>query len=693
MNSRNHSPLQTPQPVLARVPARAALSLGALLALTLAGCGGSGSASVDAQAGAANEQALAASQPGDLVRYVQGKLRERDTQALSTPNLNLLRTPGTVLSLAPTAAAPTPARSGTTLQEAGVDEPDLLQSQGNHFYSLHPEAGGGRLQAHLRSADGSVTRVAQLALPIDSAVSVDLQGMVLSSDARALAVLSQRWLPMDDAEVCAVKCEPLSGLPFAPVWWRSSVTVQAVDVSTPAAAKLGERISIDGRLLDSRRIGDALYVVSSHLPRLPTDALPANATPAEREAAIARLRAVDLLPQMRRNGGPPSALLADTDCWTQPRNAAFDVNVITITVFDLKAATLNPVSRCFVGGSEALYMTQNNLYLATSRTANFPLMAALTFPIRYPDESKTDIHKFSLTGGRVAYRASGQVPGHLGWNSEMKALRMSEFGGDLRVLTYTGSVGWTAGPDAADAAAPPPSPAQLTVLRERATGVGSEQTLAAVASLPNAQRPAHIGKPGEQLHGVRFMGNRAYAVTFRVIDPLYVLDLSDPLDPQLAGTLEVPGFSDQLFALDAGLLLGVGRDTANGRPGGIKVALFDVQDAKAPRQLASHTLGALGSLSALDLSRHGINMLQQGGVVRVALPINLSVPDSLSWLHGLQRFEVDTQARTLKRLPMVGQAGSSPYHPVGLERSLQIGEQVYFLSQTPGLDSLAVYNW
>ena len=685
----------TAVPAAASAAARTTALLTLAAAFALAGCGGAGGGASNAEPTAtAQAQALALSQPGDLARYVQNKLRARDAQLVATPNISLDKVAGTVFSQSPSAAAPTPVRSGTLLQEAGVDEPDLLQSDGTHFYSLHPELAGGQLQAHVRAADGSVSRLATLALPVDKALSVDLQGMVLSSDARALAVLSQRWLPMEDTEVCAVKCEPLLGLPFAPVWWRSTVTVQRVDISTPAQAQLGERISIDGRLVDSRRIGDALYVVSSHRPRLATDVPPASATAAAREAAIAGLTATDVLPQMRRNGGPATPLLADTDCWTQPRNAAFDINVITITVFDLKSPTLAPVSRCFVGGSEALYMTQNSLYLATSRSANYPLMVALSspsgapsaLPIRYPDQTVTDIHKFTLASGVVSYRASGEVPGHLGWNPEMKALRMSEFNGDLRVLSFTGSLGWTGGPDPGDVSAPPPSPAQLTVLRER---VG-EQVLAAVASLPNAQRPAPIGKPGEQLHGVRFVGDRAYAVTFRVVDPLYVLDLSNPLDPRLAGALEVPGFSDQLFALDNGLLLGVGRDvTAAGRLAGIKVALFDVMDAQAPRQLASQVLGAQGSLSALNVSRHGLNLLLRDGVARVALPVNLSQPGTPDWTQGLQRFEVDTRARTLKPMPARGQRSSAFYQTVGMERSLQIGEQIYYLSQ----GSVTAYNW
>ena len=95
---------------------------------------------------------------------------------------------------------------------------------------------------------------------------------------------------------------------------------------------------------------------------------------------------------------------------------------------------------------------------------------------------------------------------------------------------------------------------------------------------------------------MRFVGDRGYLVTFRQVDPLYVLDLSDPADPRSAAVLEVPGFSDWLFPLDGGLLFGVGKDAdATGRQQGVKVALFDVRDAANPRVLDSRRYGQPGS--------------------------------------------------------------------------------------------------
>jgi len=150
------------------------------------------------------------------------------------------------------------------------------------------------------------------------------------------------------------------------------------------------------------------------------------------------------------------------------------------------------------------------------------------------------------------------------------------------------------------------------ILRERA----SDQSLQVVGQLPNTQRPAAIGLPGEQVYAVRMLGERGYVVTFRQVDPLYVLDLSNPADPKQAGELKVPGFSDYLFPMGDGLLFGVGKDAdASGRQGGVKVALFDVKDPARPAALASLTFGQRGSATALDASSHGINLFQRGSVM------------------------------------------------------------------------------
>jgi len=171
-----------------------------------------------------------------------------------------------------------------------------------------------------------------------------------------------------------------------------------------------------------------------------------------------------------------------------------------------------------------------------------------------------------------------------------------------------------------------------------------------------------------------------------------VLDLSDPGDPHVAGSLTAPGFSDYLFPLSDGLLFGVGHDVdASNHLGGVKLGLFDVSDPARPKVLDTRSVGASGSQSALDWSSHGINWLQVGNVARIGLPMLVTAaPFDPAPQHGLQRIAVDTQAQTLALEAMLpAPAGAMTYPSLSGDRSLQIGSKLVYL--TGG--QLVVADW
>jgi Beta propeller domain len=316
----------------------------------------------------------------------------------------------------------------------------------------------------------------------------------------------------------------------------------------------------------------------------------------------------------------------------------------------------------------------------------------------YPGQPTTDIHKFAVSGMAIAYRGSGEVSGHLGWDASKTSYRMSEHQDDLRVVTYASNLGWL-GVQEATIKNAPVSPAILTVLREDTAAV----QLKTIATLPNAKRPAPIGLSGEQVYAVRFLGDRAYVVTFRRTDPLYVVDLADPADPKVTGELKTNGYSDYLFPVgpaSAGLLLGVGKDaTAEGRVQGVKVSLFDVANPAAPKELATRVLGQAGSLSGLDFGRHGINLFAAGNITRVALPVRVhdtlvAAPNQTNFYRpsyqSLARFEVDAVNRTLTDKPVLtGQTFATDFagyqtSSLAFERSVQVGPHIYYLT-SPGV--------
>jgi hypothetical protein len=174
-----------------------------------------------------------------------------------------------------------------------------------------------------------------------------------------------------------------------------------------------------------------------------------------------------------------------------------------------------------------------------------------------------------------------------------------------------------------------------------------------VSELPNENRPEEIGKPNEALYGVRFLGDRAFAVTFEQIDPLYVIDLQDPGDPFIAGELTVTGFSDFLHPVNDDLLLGLGIDENSS----IKLELFDVSNITQPMSLGSELLGGSGSYSEARYDRHAFTyQADVNGVDRLTIPAEVYTSDGSGFAEsGLFLFEIrDKDQPALATLNPVG---------------------------------------
>lgn len=611
-------------------------------AALLLACGG-GSAPPPSTAGS---EAMRAAQPGELVAYFRTSLATRNAQG-AWP---LYGGVGGGLSPLPVTADET--ISGTILQEAGVDEDDLLKTDGSTVYSLHPGGVAPRLESRPIRQDGSLGAPAGVALDPQSQPS----GMYLAEGGGRIAVVGSK---------------------------QGKVSLDTFNVSggLPAHAT---QVLIDGYLVSTRRIGNVLYIASTWTPDLSAYWFPPGTPAPQIEASLAGLNASTVLPTIRVGSAPAQPLVEERDCRLQPASASLSLQLTTITAIDLSAPALERRSVCFVGNGDTLYMSTSAAYVATSR--NYWLAADIMTSV-LPQQTTTDIHKFALRDLQVSYRGSAEIPGHLGWDREKTPYRMSEHQGNLRVLTFTGSTGWVGIPTIAASTAAtstrpePASPATLTVLREASGSAGLVQ----VAQLPNRQRPAPIGHEGEQVYAVHFAGPLAYVVTFRRTDPLYVLDLSDPADPKPVGELAIPGYSDYLFPLANGKLLGVGRDaTESGTMLGLKIALFDVTNPALPALLSSRTLGDRGSSSTLDFSRHGINIYTQGTHVRIALPVELvtgPLGGTQATQRGLARFVVDTAAGTLEERAMVpAGASTSEFFSLAYERSIQAANATYYLS-------------
>jgi len=315
----------------------------------------------------------------------------------------------------------------------------------------------------------------------------------------------------------------------------------------------------------------------------------------------------------------------------------------TLIMFDLNDLKAEPASVAIMGRIDGMYANHNSVYFASSRNE---YVLDQNGSITRSGFRNTDIHKLAITENALEYRGSGSVEGYLDRDRERLAFRMSEYQDQLRVVSSSsrwrerwGDLGRH----------------RLTILAE---AEGDDLLLKTISVLPNASRPENIGKPGEDIHAVRFQGKRAYVVTFEQIDPLYMLDLSDAEDPRVLGELEI----------DGDLLVGIGMQAipSNSEFGGfwlqgVQVGLFDVSAPTAPVLLDLEKIGYRGtSTSVLDTHRAFTYLPAIIPLIEHSPADGITNPDPsyrYPWSStGIRMFEVNEKENTPATLRLVGNA-------------------------------------
>ncbi len=509
--------------------------------------------------------------------------------------------------------------AGTNNQEQGVDEGDLVVTDGRRLITL--------------TGDGTL-RVIELddSPAIDGSVSLTAPSP--GAPYGGTGQTGQLLLRGDEVVAVRATWEPTSGMPV--------VELARVDVAAPAAPTVVERARVAGELVATRMIDGTVRVVlrptiggpvvepvpvptvpdttvpDTTVPTtvpdttvpdttVPTSTVPSTtvtsttapgSTTTTPPAAAVSEAAARLLPhRLTDDGGSeplggcgdvlmPAAtsLPGDTGTSTADMGAigvddmastsvmptTTGVTVLTIgdTLGDLAPVTVE-------GGAETVYAGTDALYTTASAWD--------------AEGSSTAVHRFDLTGdGPARYTGSGLVPGGV-----LNQYSLSDRDGALRVVTTTNTAGATPtdgpiGGPAVDIDRPSwaGTAGRITVLRP-----GDDGGLREVGHLDD------LGA-GEEVKSVRFIEDRAYVVTFRQTDPLFAVDLTEDT-PRLLGELKIPGFSEYLHPVGDDRLLGIGSDAdpTTGRVTGFKASLFDVSDPTAPKELDSFVeVGASSSV-------------------------------------------------------------------------------------------------
>ena len=506
-------------------------------------------------------------------------------------------------------AASTPNYSGTNTHEAGVDEPDLVKTDGRRIVTVSGgilrvvDAAGRDLAGFVDLADSSTPKDLFRYTPAD---------LLLSGD-RALVLLRQEYLANRGgpvAEDVAVPGDAPGAAPGGVVGADPQVAPlygpRLILVDLSGQPRVLSSVQVDGGLIDARQVGSTARVVIRSYPRM-TFPYIQKATDGQRvkanQSIIDQAPIERWLPRIEvTTGGTTQRPQIGCDAISRPA-VYTGTNLLTVLSFDLGESALGdgrPTT--LVADGDTVYSNGPSLYVSSDqRWRALPEAGA---NVAKPAEARTEIYKFDTsTAQRPTFVAGGSVPGYV-----INQYAMSEWDGMLRVATTTDAT-WNA-------------QGKQQVASQSGVYVLSQSG----KSLRQVGKVEGLGK-GERIYAVRFAGPVGYVVTFRQTDPLYTLDLGDPAKPQVRGALKIPGYSAYLHPAGGARLIGIGQDaTDQGRVTGTQVSLFDVGDLAAPSRLAQYKLS--GANSEAEFDPHAFLYWPEDGLLVVPLQVNYGGPGS-----------------------------------------------------------------
>lgn len=398
--------------------------------------------------------------------------------------------------------------------------------------------------------------------------------------------------------------------------------------------KLERTVEIEGYYLSSRMIGDNVYLISNKY-------IYAYLC---KDYKQSQLDEEEFKPQYIDTATGEEIKSIGFDCiYYIPEFE--DTNYLNIAAFNITNNEPANITS-YLGGGSQVYSSATNLYITRTK-------------YNYDDGSEinTEIYKFNLKDATCTFSKTGKVPG-----SVLNQFSMDEKDGYFRIAT-TDSTSWSSESNTNN----------LYVLNENLEIVGKVEGLA----------------PGERIYSVRFMGNRAYMVTFVQTDPLFVIDLSDPTNPTVLGELKIPGYSKYLHPYDENHLIGFGENTKLVNYGygdqvvtdGMKIALFDVTDPNNPTEMYSVNIGEEGTYSELLNNHKALLFSKEKNII--AFPISITGEDYEVTFQGaiVYGLSLENGFEEKGRITNIENDINKYYPRNSIQRIIYINDTLYTLSR------------
>lgn len=535
-------------------------------------------------------------------------------------------------------AAAKPDFTGTNNQIAGVDEADIIKTDGFFIYQL--------TNNRLRILRAFPVEEAGVILEKTFEENAYYYQMFLHDN--YLVLLGNRWEAYqpeddqkpDDGEPKAD--EPIGGKSM--IWWgKSYQRIVVYDISDRTDIKKVKSLEVEGYGLAARKIDDKIVLVTNKGGYW---GMYRGFAEGSAEGSADDVNLDEVLPSYRVDD--EKAKLIDATS-IKVIGIPDSTDMTTVTTLSLSEG-FETEMEAVMAGAATVMATREHLYIAHQKWPQYNQMTGF-----YDGSVMTEIYKFNIENG-IELISSGQVEGYL-----INQFAMDEYDGKLRVATTT------------------------QVYKQNQEWETENHVFVLDSAMKQVGHLGNIAK-GETIYSVRFSGDRAYMVTFEQVDPFFVIDLSAN-QPKILGELKIPGFSNYLHTIEGNMVFGIGKDVkveSDGRliTGALKISLFDVADELNPKELKNLKIGSEYTYSEALYDHKAVLYVKNKNLLAFTINdynVAISSDDKYYYVNQAVFVEIDPNGN----LTLKGKIEQMPADKEGdhsIQRIVHIDEYVYLLS-------------
>ena len=500
--------------------------------------------------------------------------------------------------------------SKTNVQVEGIDEADIVKTDGNYIYY-------SGIDNKVMIVDANLNKVSEIKLGEDNQIYGGMQEIYINEN-KLIAITQRNDYSLYSTETINPETDRDFNVP------QAKTEIKLYNIENKSNVIEERTIELDGNYISSRMLGKVVYVITNQTINMNSETL----QPSYKDSLV---------------GSTQKFVDYEDMYYIENENIKQYLNIAGFNINKNEEVNI----QSFLGMGDTIYTNENNLYVTGTKYNYEEINDENRFISTNNLNPKTQIYKFKLIDSKVEFKEFAEVEGRI-----INQFAMDETEGYFRIAT-TVSVNDTTSNN-------------IYILDARLKEIGRLTNIA----------------EGEKIYSVRYAENKLYMITYEQVDPLFVIDLSNPREPKILGELKVPGYSSYLHPFDENHLIGIGEETKVSENGneetiGLKISLYDISDVNSPKEISKYIIEGDTVYTEALYNHKALLFIKESGIL--AFPISISTGPK-SAIYGAEILSVSIEGGIQEKGRVVTDENGQD-NKKSVDRIIYIGDNLYTISR------------